>query len=77
MLSSQRGPATPHRSFTGGCKQCLASTAFTCAFKPVRMHTNLARYRTSSRSSRNSVGAIHASGSLCNRIRSISSRQSR
>ena len=22
---------------------CLASTAFTCAFKPVRMHTNFAR----------------------------------
>ena len=47
---------------TVGSTPSLAIIAWTCALSPERSCTSLARYRTSSRSSRSAGGAIHASG---------------
>ena len=66
--ASSARPRTANRSATGTCRPCLASTACTLAFSPLRRATSFARCRTSSRVP---GGAIHASGSRPIRSRSV------
>ena len=64
MLVQPDGPDTPHRSFTGGRSPCLASTALSCAFSPVRSTTSRARQRTSSLAARAPLGGDPRLGEL-------------
>src|SRR4051812_38114101 len=75
--SSRAEPPTPNRSLIGTATPHLASTAWTPALQWLRRATNLARWRTSSRSSRVAGGAIHASGKRPIRSRSARSAASR
>ena len=75
--SSSAVPSTPNRSLTATCTPHLASTAWTSALQCERSPTSFARCRTSSRSSRVTGGAIHASGSRPIRNRSARSAASR
>jgi hypothetical protein len=61
--SSQVFPHTPKMSLQVTAMPSLAKTAWTWSLQLVRSRTSLIRYLVSSRSSRISAGAIHASGS--------------